>query len=234
MTTLGPDGELYTSSRTVFKNDTQSIDNKTKTEYQNNEKQVSVIRDITVERSLDGGAAKVFSEPSKVGRDNWFMNGCPDSGPGMDFDSKGTLHLAWFTGSESASQGQGFYYTSSKDKGATFSDPVPIHLLSQKWIPPTTQYLVTDSHDNSWIVFVNSEGLKKRADYDDSFKFVGNGTIQLAVIDDKGNMIRNGPFTSGQITKHYPFTSEANGVIAISWIDGDDVKLSLIDTKNTA
>lgn len=233
VTALGPDGELYSSSRTVFKNVTESVDNATKTEYQNSEKLVSVIRDITVEHSLDGGMAKIFSEPRKVGRDNWFMNGCPDSGPGMDFDSKGRLHLAWFTGSESASQGQGFYYTNSKDKGATFSKPIPIHLLSQKWIPPTTQYLVTDSHDNSWIVFVNSEGLKKRGDYEESYKFVGNGTIQLAIVDDKGNMIRNGPFASGQITKHYPFTSETNGVIAISWIDGDDVKLSLIDTRKT-
>jgi hypothetical protein len=33
------------------------------------------------------------------------MNGCPDAGLGMAFDSKGRLHIAWFTGSDKASQG---------------------------------------------------------------------------------------------------------------------------------
>jgi hypothetical protein len=228
---LGPDGELYTSSRSVYKNVAQSVDNTTRTEYQNNEKNVSIIRDITVEHSLDNGKANLFSEPSRVGQDNWFMNGCPDAGPGMDFDKKGRLHLAWFTGSEVASQGQGFYYTSSDDKGASFSKPVPIHLLSTQWIPPTTQYLATDSADNSWIVFVNSEGLQKSADYDETFQYEGNGTIQLTVIDRDGNVLKNGTFASGEITKHYPYTSEADGIVAISWIDGDDVKLAFINTN---
>ena len=234
VTALGPDGEVYASSRSVYKNIIQDVDNATKTKYQNNEKNVSIIRDITVEHSVDNGSAKVFSEPSRVGKDDWFMNGCPDSGPGMDFDKKGRLHLAWFTGSETASQGQGFYYTNSDNKGVTFSTPVPIHLLSTQWIPPTTQYLVTDSVDNSWIVFVNSEGLQKSADYNETFKFEGNGTIQLTVFDRDGNVLKNGTFASGDITKHYPYTSEANGVIAISWIDGDDVKLAFVNTNKGA
>jgi hypothetical protein len=233
VTALGPEGELYASTRSVFKNASQTVDNETKTDYYNNEEQIAVIRDITVEHSLDNGSAKVFSEPSRVGRDNWFMNGCPDAGPGMAFDSKGRMHLAWFTGSETASQGQGFYYTSSDDKGTTFSKPVPIHLLSEQWIPPTTQYLTTDSHDNSWIVFVNSEGLQKSADYEETFEYEGDGTVQLTVIDRDGNIIQNGPFASGNITKHYPYTSGINGDIAISWIDGDDVKLAFIDTNKS-
>jgi hypothetical protein len=142
--------------------------------------------------------------------------------------------LAWFTGSETAPQGQGFYYTSSDDKGATFSKPVPIHLLSEQWIPPTTQYLATDSQDNSWIVFVNSEGLQKSADYEETFQYEGNGTVQLAVIDRNGNVIQNGPFASGNITKHYPYTSGINGDIAISWIDGDNVKLAFINTNKAS
>jgi hypothetical protein len=105
---------------------------------------------------------------------------------------------------------------------------MPIHLLSEQWIPPTTQYLVTDNHDNSWIVFVNSEGLKKSANYED-FSYVGNGTVNLAVIDKDGNIIRNGALVSGDITKYYPYTSSANNKIVISWIDGDDVKLAFIE-----
>jgi hypothetical protein len=159
------------------------------------------------------------------------MNGCPDAGPGMDFDGNGKLHIAWFTGSETPPKGQGFYYAHSADKGITFSEPIPIHLLSEQWIPPTTQYLVTDNHDNSWIVFVNSEGLKKSSTYKEDFSYVGNGTVNLAVIDKDGNIIRNGAFTSGDITKHYPYTSSTDTKIVISWIDGDDVKLAFIDTN---
>ncbi len=59
-----------------------------------------------------------FSTPVRVGNDKWFMNGCPDSGPGMDFDKSGNLHIAWFTGSEFAPKGPGFYYTTSNDKGS--------------------------------------------------------------------------------------------------------------------
>jgi hypothetical protein len=161
------------------------------------------------------------------------MNGCPDAGPGMAFDSKGRMHVAWFTGSETAAQGQGFYYTSSDDQGRTFSSPVPIHLLSEQWIPPTTQYLVTDIEDNSWIVFVNSEGLKKSADYTDTFAFEGRGTVHLAVIDRDGNVIKNEPFATGNITKHYPYTSSSDGKIALSWMDGESVKLAVIDTSAT-
>jgi len=59
------------------------------------------------------------------------MNGCPDAGPGMDFDKSGNMHIAWFTGSEFAPEGPGVYYTISNDDGATFNNPIPIHLLSE-------------------------------------------------------------------------------------------------------
>jgi hypothetical protein len=230
---IGPDKEIYTSSRSAFKNVSMTLENYTKTEYQKQQdKDVAVIRDVTVEHSTDGGLGKKFTDPIPVNNDKWFMNGCPDAGPGMDFDSKGKLHIAWFTGSETAPKGQGFYYAHSADKGMTFSEPIPIHLLSQQWIPPTTQYLVTDNHDNSWIVFVNSEGLKKSSTYEEDFSYVGNGTINLAVIDKDGNILRNGALTSGDITKHYPYTSSADNKIVISWIDGDDVKLAFIDTNS--
>lgn len=158
------------------------------------------------------------------------MNGCPDAGPGMDFDSKGRLHMAWFTGSETALRGQGFYYASSDDRGQIFRTPVPIHLLSEQWIPPTTQYLVVDSNDNSWIFFVNSEGLKKSADYNETYAYDGKGTVHLAIVDRDGNVLRNGAFATGDITKHYPFASGNGENIVMSWMDGKDVKIAVFDT----
>jgi hypothetical protein len=225
------DGEIYTSTRSALKNGSISLDNETKTDYMNQEQDLAVLRDVTVSHSIDKGLARSFSDVVPVNDDRWFMNGCPDAGPGMAFDNSGRLHIAWFTGSETGENGQGFYYASSDDQAKTFSKPVPIHLLSEQWIPPTTQYLATDAYDNSWIVFVNSEGLEKSPTYEEDFSYIGNGTVQLAVVDNDGNIVRNGPFAMGEITKHYPYTSGENGKIAFSWIDGDDVKLALVNTN---
>jgi hypothetical protein len=223
---FGPQNDLYVSSRSTFQQGpTNQSDNSFITETGQN---VTIIRDITVARSTDGPQAQNFTTPVQVGNDRWFMNGCPDAGPGMDFDKSGNLHIAWFTGSEYAPQGPGFYYTTSTDEGASFNSPIPIHLLSQQWIPPTTQYLKTDKYENAWIVFVNSEGLEKSADYEETYQYVGHGTIHLGIIDKDGNYIRNGNFASGDITKHYPFTTGSDAMMAISWMDGDDVKLATI------
>lgn len=230
VSTIGPDDEVYVSSRSTFLDTVIQVTNETRTAYYGKYNNVTIIRDITVSHSIDDGHAQLFSERVKVGNDEWYMNGCPDSGPGMAFDSTGRLHIAWFTGSEEAPDGQGFYYTHSDDNGLTYSKPIPIHLLSEKWIPPTTQYLVVDKHDNSWIVFVNSEGLKKSPTYEKDYTYVGDGSIHLAVIDKSGNIILNGAFVNGDITKHYPFTYGIGEEIAISWIEGDDVKFAVINT----
>ncbi len=226
----GPDGEVYAASRSVFVETAQDLTDDKRTDYHGTYLDKVVIRDITVARSTDGGKAQSFTEPSRVGRDDWYMNGCPDAGPGMDFDSKGRLHMAWFTGSETALRGQGFYYTSSDDRGQSFRTPVPIHLLSKQWIPPTTQYLVVDSNDNSWIFFVNSEGLKKSATYSEDYTFDGKGNVHLAIVDRDGNVLRNGAFATGDITKHYPFASGNGASIVMSWMDGKDVKIAVFDT----
>jgi hypothetical protein len=133
------DGEIYTSSRSALKNGSIALNNETRTDYMNQDQNLAVIRDITVEHSTDK-KLRAFSQPVQVNDDRWFMNDCPDAGPCMAFDSKGRLHIAWFTGSETGADGQGFYYASSDDQARTFSEPVPIHLLSEQWIPPTLDY----------------------------------------------------------------------------------------------
>lgn len=224
---FGPKNDLYVSSRSTFQQGpTEQSDSPYI--YQDKERPPAIIRDITVSRSTDGPLAQNFTTPVQVGNDRWFMNGCPDAGPGMDFDKSGNLHIAWFTGSEYAPGGPGFYYTTSNDYGVTFNKPIPVHLLSEQWIPPTTQYLKTDKYGNSWIVFVNSEGIKKSDTYSEDFSYEGHGTVHLAIVDKDGNFIRNGNFASGDITKHYPFTTGSDELMAISWVDGDDVKLAAI------
>ena len=228
--TMGPDNEVYVSSRSTFLNTVQSLSDDMRTDYHGTHNDKIIIRDITVSHSVDNGMAQVFTEPVKVGKDDWFMNGCPDAGPGMAFDDKERLHIAWFTGSDDAINGQGFYYAYSNDGGNSYSTPIPIKLLSEKWIPPTTQYLVTDNNNNAWIVFVNSEGLKKSPTYDEDYTYIGDGSIHLAIVGSDGNLIRNEALVQGDITKHYPFTSSSGDKIAISWMEGDDVKITIFDT----
>ena len=226
---FGPQNDVYVTSRSTFQNNSVALTNETKTAYQSDTGQnQTIIRDITVSRSTDGPIAQNFTTPVQVGNDRWFMNGCPDAGPGFDFDKSGNMHIAWFTGSEFAPGGPGFYYTTSTDDGTTFNKPIPIHLLSEQWIPPTTQYLKTDKYGNSWIVFVNSEGLQKSDSYSEDFSYEGHGTVHLAIVDKDGNMVKNGNFASGDITKHYPFTTGSDDLMVISWMDGDDVKLATI------
>jgi hypothetical protein len=70
--------------------------------------------------------------------------------------------------------------------------------------------------------------LKKSSTYEEDFSFVGHGTIHLGVVDKNGRLIKNGNFVSGDITKHYPYTTGSDRVMAISYMDDSDVKLGVI------
>ena len=74
-------------------------------------------RDIIVARSLDGG--KSFT-PVRVSADNWEINACPVTGPGVCIGSDGRITVIWFTGGDR----QGLYYATSGDKGASYSSAV--------------------------------------------------------------------------------------------------------------
>jgi hypothetical protein len=55
------DGEIFTSSRSALKNGSITLNNETKTDYMNQEQNLAVIRDITIEHSTDKGLAQSFS-----------------------------------------------------------------------------------------------------------------------------------------------------------------------------
>ena len=74
-------------------------------------------RDIVVARSLNGG--KSFT-PVRVNADNWEINACPVTGPGLCVGRDGKLTVIWFTGGGR----QGLYYATSGDGGASYSPSV--------------------------------------------------------------------------------------------------------------
>jgi hypothetical protein len=76
------------------------------------------IRDIAFIASRDGG--RTFEPPTRVSDDQWQLAGCPDDGPAMAIDSRGTVHVVWPTVVGGAQPEGAIFYASSKD-GRTFT-----------------------------------------------------------------------------------------------------------------
>jgi hypothetical protein len=53
------------------------------------------MRDIAFTVSRDGG--KTFASPVRVSEDKWQIDGCPEDGPSMAVDPRGTVHIVWPT-----------------------------------------------------------------------------------------------------------------------------------------
>jgi hypothetical protein len=85
---------------------------------------LSYVRDLYVSCSKDGGLT--FAEPVQVNEGHWFEPACPTSGPRIESDSEGNLHVVWLDRHDFAPQA-GIYYTRSTDGGATFGLPVQLN-----------------------------------------------------------------------------------------------------------
>lgn len=180
------------------------------------------IRDIVIMHTDDNSNGEKFSLPVKVSQDNWYTASCPDAGPGMAFDSKGRLHVTWFTGSGTARDGLGYYYAYSDDMGQTFSDSIPL-LTDKEFIPPTMVSISVDSIDNVWIAFAdqrNPEIIRYSGMNDDN-----PGKIHLSIIDKNQNLIYNDSIISGAIHEFVDMSTYGD-VSFISWKDGHDAKLA--------
>jgi len=77
------------------------------------------IRNHELRKSSDGGAT--FGPPVEISDDRWKVPFCPDSGPAIVRDSRGLLHVAWFTLGRSPEKEAGVYYAVSKDGGKSFT-----------------------------------------------------------------------------------------------------------------
>jgi hypothetical protein len=98
----GPKGEIYGAWRHVFAGN---------------------MRDMAFTMSRDGG--KTFTPLTRVNEDGWSIQGCPDDGPAMAVDGKGTVHLVWPT----VKNEQGVILYSTSLDGITFTPPVRLPTL---------------------------------------------------------------------------------------------------------
>jgi hypothetical protein len=92
----GPKGEIYAAWRHVFAGN---------------------MRDMGFTLSRDGG--KTFTPLMRVNQDGWSIQGCPDDGPAMAVDAKGTIHLVWPTVKDE----QGVILYATSQDGRTFTTP---------------------------------------------------------------------------------------------------------------
>ena len=99
---IGPGGEIFAAWRHVFPGN---------------------MRDMGFTMSRDGG--KTFTPLARVSQDGWSIQGCPDDGPAMAVDAKGTVHLVWPT----VQNEQGVILYATSKNGAAFSTPVRVPTL---------------------------------------------------------------------------------------------------------
>lgn len=82
------------------------------------------IRNHVLRKSTDGAAT--FGAPVEISNDGWQVPSCPHSGPSIGRDSRGWLHVAWFTLGRSEKEA-GIYYSVSKDDGKSFAPRRLVH-----------------------------------------------------------------------------------------------------------
>ena len=108
------------------------------------------IRNHVLRKSSDGGAT--FGLPMEISNDGWQVPSCPHSGPSIGRDSRGWLHVSWFTLGRSEHEA-GIYYSISKDDGRSFEPRRLVHANSA----PETLYnnLIIGNDDTVYLAWTN-------------------------------------------------------------------------------
>jgi hypothetical protein len=102
------------------------------------------IRNHVLRKSTDG--ANTFAAPVEISNDGWQVPSCPHSGPSIGRDSRGQLHVNWFTLGRSEREA-GIYYSVSKDNGKSFAP----RQLVQPNTAPETLYAALAVGDNDRV-----------------------------------------------------------------------------------
>jgi hypothetical protein len=118
------------------------------------------IRNHVLRKSTDGG--KIFGAPVEISNDGWQVPSCPHSGPSIGRDSRGRLHVSWFTQGRSEKEA-GIYYSVSKDGGRSFS---PRHLIHANTAPETLyNNLLVGNNDRVYFAWSNLDANQKSQIY---------------------------------------------------------------------
>jgi hypothetical protein len=117
-------------------------------------------RNHALRKSTDGGAT--FGPPIEIADDGWKVPECPHSGPTIGQDSRGHLHVTWFTLGRSPEEA-GVYYSVSKDGGQTFAPRRLVHGLTGPAVLHTSLAVRPDG--TVWFVWDNLDDASKSQIY---------------------------------------------------------------------
>lgn len=108
------------------------------------------IRNHVLRKSTDGAAS--FGAPVEISNDGWQVPSCPHSGPSIGRDSRGKLHISWFTQGRSEKDA-GIYYSFSQDGGKSFAP----RIMVQANAAPETLYnnLIIGDDDTVYFAWSN-------------------------------------------------------------------------------
>jgi hypothetical protein len=170
------------------------------------------IRNHVLRKSTDGAAT--FGAPVEISNDGWQVPSCPHSGPSIGRDSRGWLHVSWFTLGRSEKEA-GIYYSVSKDDGATFAPRTMIHANTA----PETLYnnLIVGGDDQVYFAWSNLDASNRAQIYLRTLAADGRSWSPIQQISSaKGNASR-------------PVLALKQNLLHVAWteIDGEDSRVVL-------
>ncbi len=181
---VGPKGTVYTAWRQIFGGLTNQI------------------RDIAIARSGDGG--QTFTKPKRVHTDSWHIRACPHAGPAVAVDSKGRVHILWYTGAEGKS---GVYYAVSKGGGAPFKSVKKL----VKDVGRSQVAAASNGNGGVWIAWADHKADGIRA------SLASNGKLNKSVKESSGST---------------PAMAAGDGIHIVAWQDSGAIKAQV--NKNFA
>jgi hypothetical protein len=111
------------------------------------------IRNHVLRKSIDGG--KTFPAPVVISDDGWQVPSCPHSGPSIGRNSRGWLHVTWFTLGRTEREA-GIYYSVSTDGGKSFQARRLVHANTAAEILYST--LILGNDDTVYVAWSNLDG----------------------------------------------------------------------------
>jgi hypothetical protein len=111
------------------------------------------VRNHVLRKSSDGG--RIFAPPVEISNDGWEVPSCPHSGPSIGRDSRGWLHVTWFTLGRSEKEA-GIYYSISSDEGKSFAPRRLVHANTAPEILYST--LTVGNEDTVYLAWSNLDG----------------------------------------------------------------------------
>jgi hypothetical protein len=169
------------------------------------------IRNHVLRKSTDGGAT--FAVPVEISNDGWQVPSCPHSGPSIGRDSRGQLHVSWFTLGRSEREA-GIYYSVSKDHGKSFA---PRQLVQANTAPETLYAtLAVGNDDRVYLAWSNLDGDNKAQIF-----------MRILAADRTWSPVQQLSRTKGNAGR--PVLALLNNVLHVAWTetDGEDSRIVL-------